>query len=264
MKKHFLFMFLLTQSTCYADSSEKLDVASVGQSALSNAYHLSSSVEMSLNGVSDAENQGELIVALSRAKAIYDNHPTHPLAALAYGRVLVKNGNSKQAIKTLQPLATETTQDWQPWFWLGSAQLIDGDLVNAANSLDEALAREGQVVALWIQRAIVEQELGNPESAMHMLQVANGIEPNNTDVMVNYAYASEHAGDLAKATMIYKRFLQLSASKPSYGSLRSQILSRLSKIESARKTTTSKAKPVSQEQELSSEELEEDSDEDFS
>ncbi|MBL4712446.1 MAG: hypothetical protein JKX75_08130 [Gammaproteobacteria bacterium] len=193
--------------------------------------------DASLVAVLAAENNGQLMKALSLTKTLFKNDQGHMLTRIYYGRLLVKTGKSKQAIVVLQPLARESTQDWRPWFWLGTAQLLEGELDNAAFSLDEALAREGDVISLWVQRAIVEQERGEPVVALHLLQVADAIVPGNTDVMINYAYASELSGDIKKAEYMYKRFLQLTASTPKYGRLRSYIFYRLSQFVKANKET---------------------------
>ena len=189
-------------------------------------------IESQLAIVINMDDNNQSFKALSLIKRIFNNNQDHVLTRIYYGRLLVKNGDGAKAISILQPLAKQNMNDWRLWFWLGTAQLINGELNNAAFSLDEALAREGDVVSLWVQRAIVEQERGNPNAAVHLLQIADNIEPGNSDVMVNYAYASELSGDINKAIIIYKHFLQITSSNPRYGRLRSQILFRLSQFSS--------------------------------
>jgi len=191
--------------------------------------------DSTLASIQNLEKNNDLIKALTLSKSLYKDNPNHTLAQIAYGRTLVKNSQAKEAIAILQPLAKNTVHDWQPWFWLGSAQLLEGDLDNAAFSLDEALAREGNITSLWVQRAIVEQERGTPASALHLLQVADSLAPDDSDVMINYAYATELNGDMKKAIVMYKHFLQKTASLPKYGRLRSEIFYRLSEFEKAKK-----------------------------
>ena len=188
------------------------------------------SIESQLARVINMDDDNQSFKALSLVETIFINNKDHILTRIYYGRLLVKNGDGDKAISVLQPLAKQSMNDWRLWFWLGTAQLINGELDNAAFSLDEALAREGDVVSLWVQRAIVEQERGNADTAVHLLQIADNIEPGNSDVMVNYAYASELSGDINKAIIIYKHFLQITSSNPRYGRLRSQILFRLSQF----------------------------------
>lgn len=188
------------------------------------------SAELRLAGVLQAENEGQLLLALSRAQNTFSDHPQHMLARLAYGRLLVKSGDASRAVKVLQPLVAGAPADWRPWFWLGSGQLLQGDLEPAADSLDEALARQGEQPALWIQRAIVEQERGRPVVAAHYLQVAASLAPDNPDVLFNYAYASEQVGDNVRAVLLYRRFLARSAGSPTHGRLRAQALKRLAQL----------------------------------
>lgn len=189
--------------------------------------HPNGSVEWQLASVMRAEHDGDLLRALSRARDVVDNHRDHVLAQLIYGRLMVKNGDAGGAIAVLQPLLATSSEDWRVWFWLGSAQLMAGDIDNAAVSLDEALSREAGQAALWVQRAIVEQERDNPRAALHYLQVANSIDVDNLDVLFNFAYATEMSGDWHKAATLYRYFLQHSASSVEYAHLRRQALRRL-------------------------------------
>lgn len=180
------------------------------------------------------ENAGRLLAAMSRAKNHYLRNRNDELAQLTYARLLVKNGKPVKAIEMLKPLANQHGDDWRPWFWLGSAQLMNKQLDDAAWSMDEALAREGERVSIWVQRAVIEQERGNYRAAANMLQVADSIEPGNIDVLVNYAYALELSGELDKSTAVYRSFLKASAGSSEVGRLRSRVLSRLTTIESGR------------------------------
>ena len=198
-----------------------------------------SSVEMEVTSVLQAERGGQLLLALSRARSAFEDYNDYTLARLTYGRLMVKSGDERGAITVLQPLVRSASSDWRPWFWLGTAYLIADDLDNAANALDEALAREGEQTAIWVQRAIVEQERGSPQTAVHYLQVANSISPDDLDVLINYAYAIELVGEYDKALLLYRHFLQRSVTSPEYGGLRSQILQRMHFIEQARRQLAS-------------------------
>lgn len=191
-------------------------------------------IESQLAIVINMDDDNQSFEALSLIKNIFNNNQNHILTRIYYGRLLVKNGDSTKAISVLNSLAKPSMNDWRLWFWLGTAQLINGELDKAAFSLDEALAREGNMISLWVQRAIVEQERGNSDAAVHLLQVADNIEPGNSDVMINYAYASELSGNIEKAIIIYKHFLKMTSSNPRYGRLRSQILYRLSRFSDAK------------------------------
>ena len=193
---------------------------------------MADSAELRLAAVLQAESEGQLLLALSRAQHTFSDNRQHMLARLAYGRLLVKSGDAGRAVDVLQPLVAGAPADWRPWFWLGSARLLRGELEQSADALDQALARQGEQPALWIQRAIVEQERGRPQVAAHYLQVAASLAPDNPDVLFNYAYASEQAGDSARAAVLYRRFLARSAGSPAHGRLRAQALKRLARVAS--------------------------------
>ena len=188
-----------------------------------------------LAAIIKAENNGRMLEALSQARSHYHKNQDDVMAQLTYGRLLVKNGKATAAIDVLKPLASKHSDDWRPWFWLGSAQLMEEQLDVAAWSMDEALAREGGNVSLWVQRAVVEQELGNFQMAANMLQVADSIEPQHPDVLVNYAYALEQLGDTDKAIAVYRNFLIVSVSNNQAGRMRSHVVTRLAQIEQARR-----------------------------
>jgi tetratricopeptide (TPR) repeat protein len=192
-------------------------------------------VKLTTSDINQLEKSGNFIKALEKAESAYTSNPNNEATINLLGRLLVKNNNPHKAIELLQPLAKDSNSNWQPWFWLGSAYLLTNDYNNAEFYLDEALAREGNQSAIWVQRAIVEQQKGNTEATIHFLQVANNLSPNNPEVLVNFAYASEKIGELDKSIQAYKRFLQASASQRSFGRLRSQIMLRISQIEQAKR-----------------------------
>lgn len=200
--------------------------------AMSKLVH---AADKALAEIISVENAGHTMMALSKARQYYQNNTDDLLAQLSYGRLLVKNGKTAAAITLLKPLANENNGDWRPWFWLGSAQLMQQNLQAAAWSMDEALAREGSVVSLWVQRAVIEQELGNYQAAASLLQVADSIHPGHVDVMANYAYALEQLGEYDKALVVYRQFLRQSVASKQAGRLRSKVLGRLAQIEQAKK-----------------------------
>ena len=193
------------------------------------------SEQLELDVVLQLEKSGNLSAAEDKLRQLFDQASDIPSIRLAYGRVLTKLAKNNQAIEVLSPLTSQSQQDWRAWFWAGTAMLLNNDLENAGVFLDEALAREGEQVAIWVQRAIVEQQKDNSQAAVYMLQVADNLEPNNPDVMVNFAYANEAIGEISKSIIAYKHFLKSSTSDKRYGKLRSLVLMRLAEIESARK-----------------------------
>jgi len=193
------------------------------------------SERLELDVVLQLEKSGNLSVAEHKLSQLFAQVPDNSSIRLAYGRVLTKLARNNKAIEVLSPLASQSQQDWRPWFWAGTAMLLNNDLENAGVFLDEALAREGEEVAIWVQRAIVEQQKDNSQAAVYMLQIADNLQPNNPDVMLNFAYANESIGEISKSIIAYKHFLKSSTSDKRYGKLRSLVLMRLAEIENARK-----------------------------
>ncbi len=193
------------------------------------------SEQLELDVVLQLEKAGNLLSAEAKLGQLFAQAPENSSIRLAYGRVLTKLAKNNEAIKVLSPLTSQSQQDWRAWFWAGTAMLLNNDLENAGDFLDEALAREGEEVAIWVQRAIVEQQKENSQAAVYMLQVADNLQPNNPDVMLNFAYANEAIGEISKSIIAYKHFLKSSTSDGRYGKLRSLVLMRLAEIENARK-----------------------------
>ena len=181
-----------------------------------------------LNLAKGLELEGKIKESLFAIEKISQNHDNNEQIALPLGRLYVKNGHINKAIKTLEPFTLEHSNDWKPWFWLGSAFLLNQDYVNAGLNIDEALAREGNNSAIWVQKALIEQARGNNQSAINILEVANNIAPNNADVLLNLAYANELTGNNLKAQQLYRTFLYLSSKLKRYSRLRAEIVYRLS------------------------------------
>lgn len=190
------------------------------------------SIEKRLANALLIEESGQLLLALLNTEKLFQENNQHKEVSIAYASQLTKLNQAEKAQRVIQPLAKISADDWRVWFWLGSAQLLQNDLENASNSLSKALALNGQEISIWIQKAIVEQEKGNSKAALNFLQVANNLQPNNPDVLINYAYANEAEGEINKAIKLYRYFLQLSASDNTKGALRSEIMLRLVQISS--------------------------------
>lgn len=193
---------------------------------------------LTLDQVIQLENSGQSMEALLNVKELYIQDPSKIAYFNTYMRLLIKN-NKIEALNTL--LNQESTankndwQEWQPWFWLGTGQLLLGNINEASFCIDEALAKEGNNPAIWIQKAIIEQEKNNYETAINLLQIADSLEPNNPEVLINYAYAVEKTGKIEKAIQAYNQFLKTSVSQKKWGRLRAQVMLRLSQIETIKR-----------------------------
>jgi Flp pilus assembly protein TadD len=154
-----------------------------------------------------AEATGHWELALDHARRALELDQTYAPAHLLHGRILVKMRQYEAASAILAALAHDAGTDWQAWFWLGSAQLMQGDLAAAAASSDESLRRNGKVAESWIQRAVIEQQRGDYRTSLQLLEIANDLTPEHPAVLLNIAYCSEALGNVTVAQAAYRRFL---------------------------------------------------------
>lgn len=154
-----------------------------------------------------AESTGNWEQALEYAQAALSMDANHAAVRLALGRLLVKMRKYESATAELSALTRSAQGDWQSWFWLGTAQLMQQQLDAATASLDEALRRNGKVAEVWIQRALIEQQRGDYLTALQLLGIANDLAPEHPGVLLNVAYCSEAIGNLTAAQTAYRKFL---------------------------------------------------------
>lgn len=146
----------------------------------------------------------QAIMLVEQALAVDDEH--QPCLLLG-ARIDVRLGKAEAAIEVLETLTAATKANWEIWFWLGSARLLRGELTPAALALDEALARDGDVAEIWIQRALVEQQRGDHRTAIQLLGIASELAPEHPQVLLNLAYSSEALGYVEDARRAYRKFL---------------------------------------------------------
>ncbi|MFT4585061.1 MAG: Flp pilus assembly protein TadD [Gammaproteobacteria bacterium] len=156
---------------------------------------------------SRAEREGSPEQALKLIRDTLDADAAHPRAALAHGRLLFKTGQHELAITILKDLVKDRTDDWRPWFWLGSSYLITGDLPAAERALEEALSRNSQVVEIWIHRALIAAQRNEWRTAMQLLTIAQEIAPNHPMVLLNIGITSDALGLKNNAKTAYRKFL---------------------------------------------------------
>lgn len=132
------------------------------------------------------------------------------------------------AISRLENLVSDDR--WEVPFWLGTAYLLDGQLENAELMLDDALSMQSQVAEIWVQRAVVAQELQQPQVALQFLEVAAQVNERYALTYLNVGVAYESLGDSQNARGAYGRFLKLSAAGTATSRirrLRRDVLSRI-------------------------------------
>ena len=143
---------------------------------------------------------------------------------------MVEAGRYRSARQVLAPLLKPDALDWKPWFWSGTAELMTGRLEQAAEELDQALARDGRVVAVWVQRALVAQQLGRYAVALQLLRVAERLDPEAPQVLLNIGYTFDAIGERKEATRYYQRYLVRTSGVAGSWRARKAVLARLAAI----------------------------------
>lgn len=150
---------------------------------------------------------------------------------LAHARHLIQTRRYERAVTTLRPLFVTPPKTWEPWFWLGTAQLGLGQWEEARNSLVEGLARDATVPQLWVQRALVSQQRGRFGEALDALRQAELLAPKFPEVQLNLAYSLEALGERQVAVTHYRTFLTLTEGNQAYHATRKKVLDRIIRLE---------------------------------
>ncbi len=149
---------------------------------------------------------------------------------LVRAQSFIKHRQYAQAINILEPLFANPPERWEPWFWLGTAQLGAGQLEKARASLVDGLARDATVPQLWVQRALVSQQQRRFGEALDALRQAELLAPELPEVQLNLAYTLEMTGDRLLAGQHYRMFLTLTEGKNPYRATRKKVLDRISRL----------------------------------
>jgi hypothetical protein len=163
-----------------------------------------------------------------------------PVNQLRHAQQLIRSGEYEDAVALLSPLFHEPPVNWQPWFWMGTALLGKGDMEQADQFFLSGLARNDKVPQLWIQRALVAQQRGDYQLAIHELRQAESLEADIPHIPLNMGYAYEQLGNDRMANQYYGKFLKLSEGNPIFFSTRKKLYARLT-----RQTPTKKPSPPS-------------------
>ena len=149
---------------------------------------------------------------------------------LAHAQSFIKQRQYARAINILEPLFAKPPERWEPWFWLGTAQLGLRQLEEARASFVDGLARDATVPQLWVQRALVDQQQGRFGEALDALRQAELLATDLPEVQLNLAYTFEVTGDGVMARRHYRMFLILTENKKAYRATRKKVLDRISRM----------------------------------
>lgn len=153
--------------------------------------------------------------------------------SLARAQHFITQRQYAQAVNVLEPLFVKPPERWEPWFWLGTAQLGLGQLEKAWASLVDGLARDATVPQLWVQRALVSQQQGRFGEALDALRQAELLAPELPEVQLNLAYTLDVEGNRLVAGKHYRMFLTLTEGKKAYHATRKKVLDRIGRLSKA-------------------------------
>jgi len=152
-------------------------------------------------------------------------------ATLIQAKYLIKKRRYQHAVTILKPLFVTPPDTWEPWFWLGTAQLGMEQFEEAEESFLEGLSRNAAIPHLWVQRALVSQQRGLYGEAVESLRQAELIAPDLPEVQLNLAYSLEAQGYLGDAVQHYQTFLAITEGKKSFQTARKKVLDRIIRLE---------------------------------
>ena len=129
--------------------------------------------------------------------------------------------------KGAQTLARDFPERWEGWFWLGTAQLAQGQMDAAGIALERASKLNPKMAQIWVQRAIVAQERGDHGIAVKLLNEARELAPKSPQIYLNLGFSNDALGLTAEADKNYIRFLSLTEGNGTYALQRKPIMDRL-------------------------------------
>ena len=154
-----------------------------------------------------------------------------PEVRLAQGQSLVKQHRYLKAVETLGQLFVSPPEEWEPWFWMGTAHMGLGHYEEAREWFREGLARDETIPQLWVQWAIVQHQRGKFSQSLDALRQAELLAPRLPKVQLNLAYALENQGHTRSALEHYRQYLSLTDHNPLHFSTRKKVLDRILHLE---------------------------------
>ena len=149
---------------------------------------------------------------------------------IAKAKRLLAAGAYDSVVETMQPLFASNVDAWEPYLITGTAYLGLGMLDAAKNYLDQGLSHHPAQPKLLVQRAIVEQQKNNNETALKFLKEAEVADPSMPEIWFNTAYSNDALGRAEVARKAYSRFLALTEKGTGYLKQRKEALKRLEVI----------------------------------
>ena len=196
-----------------------IEPANSAQPIVVEGAHLSKASRMSFENTNKALNESGGTSAPAEANEwVYRSRTV---------RIQLEEEAYTEAAGNAQALTREFPDRWEPWFWLGTEQLAQGQLDAAAAALEQAGKLNPKVAQIWVQRAVVEQERGAHAAAVRLLTEARGLSPKSPQVYLNLGYSNDALGLSAEAERNYQYFLTLTEGDVAYLLQRTLVIERL-------------------------------------
>ena len=187
-------------------------------------------VDELFNQAIELRDNGHNEKSIELLRGVIKLEPSFQRARLILARELVISEQYDSVERLLLPLLHKSNDDWAPWFLVGTAQLMLGELDLAAYSLDKSLSETGRYqAAVWVQRAVVEQQRNKPQNALQLLRVAAEIAPDDPQIDINLAYSYEALGEDESSAHHYQRFLESPLGTEKNNILRLRVVKHLAK-----------------------------------
>ena len=178
-------------------------------------------------------NEGKADQASSKGREVakISSPPDSDAERLSKGKSLVKRRLYNEAVATLNPLFATLPNQWEPWFWMGTALMGLGQYDEAKEAFREGLARNETISQLWVQLAIVEHQHGQYSQALDALRQAEFLTPNLPEVQLNLGFTLEGQGNAKSALHHYRQYLSITDRNPIHLSTRKKVLDRILRLE---------------------------------
>jgi len=154
-------------------------------------------------------------------------HSLDDAERLSQGSSLVRKRLYLEAIEVLEPLFATPPEEWETWFWMGTAQMGLGHYEEAQEYFREGLARDETIPELWVQWALTEHQRGRYSHALNLLRQAELLAPTLPQVHLNLAFTLESQGNTSSALQHYRQYLSVTDRNRLYLSTRKKVLDRI-------------------------------------
>jgi tetratricopeptide (TPR) repeat protein len=174
--------------------------------------------------IAPSTNEG---VVFARGQAPEKQPSLDEAERLRQGSSLVRKRLYLEAIEVLEPLFATPPEEWDTWFWMGTAQMGLSHYEEAQEYFREGLARDETIPELWVQWALTEHQRGRYSHALNLLRQAELLAPTLPHIHLNLAFTLERQGNTNSALQHYRKYLSVTDHNRLYLSIRKKVLDRI-------------------------------------